>query len=81
MKIFTLRGKTLAYTYVKTDFDNNIIPPKGWRIVMLQVWNEVEPCLVAENDYRYTYTCIDGAEAVDLDKVVWNDGAMAMAGA
>jgi hypothetical protein len=80
MKIYDLRGNTLGFGYAAVDFDNNIIPPKGRRIVMLQVGMEAEPCLVAENDLRYTYVCKDGAEAVDLDKVVWNDGALEMAG-
>jgi len=83
MKIFYLRENVVGIGEAHRDVDTGFIrPPNGHRLCSLYLGVTQVPscCAVKDGDSRYTYFCKDGAEAIDLTKVEFDDLGAKLAG-
>jgi hypothetical protein len=82
MKVFYLRDNIVdvgeAHTENNDDDVKFVIPPKGYRLVDIQIGFTSKVCAVKKNDHRYTIftdKAVYSYEFVDFTKVVWTQAA------
>jgi hypothetical protein len=85
MKILYLRDNVVSTTEALVENDGDgvkfVIPPKGFRLVDIQIGSRSEKCAVKKNDYRFTLKdkSVPGREIVNLSKIVWSHKASVLA--